>query len=182
MPGGPERRTRKQLLDQVDGVVLVIDSDPARLDENAAMVDELRKGLAEYARRLDDLPLVVQYNKRDLTDDYGVDELHRRLGLGGATVFESVATDGAACSRRLDHLEEGVRSLRARASAGSRLTPAAAPPLRRAARRPRPRRAPALPVSLPHRSGSRAPRAAVAATALAFEHAISRARAHTARR
>ena len=86
VPGSPEQAPmRKTLLDQVDGVVLVIDADPRRTPENAAMLEELRKGLADYARRLEDLPLVVQYNKRDLCDDYGIDELHRRLGLGGAS-------------------------------------------------------------------------------------------------
>jgi mutual gliding-motility protein MglA len=152
VPGGPEQApTRKQLLDQVDGVVLVIDSDPSRTDENAAMVDELRKGLAEYARRLDDLPLVVQYNKRDLTDDYGIDELHRRLGLGGATVFESVATDGRGLLQTLSTISKKViRALRgesisqapvrtpAAAAAAAGPMPAAVP-----AARPQPAPAPA---------------------------------------
>lgn len=114
VPGAPEQApTRKQLLDQVDGVVLVIDSDPRRTAENAALLEELRKGLADYARRLEDLPLVVQYNKRDLTDDYGIDELHRRLGLGSATVFEAVATEGRGLLQTLSTISKKVmRALR----------------------------------------------------------------------
>jgi hypothetical protein len=114
VPGGPEQApTRKQLLDQVDGIVLVIDSDPARAAENAALLEELRKGLADYARRLEDLPLVVQYNKRDLTDDYGIDELHRRLGLGSATVFEAVGTEGRGLLQTLSTISKKVmRALR----------------------------------------------------------------------
>jgi signal recognition particle receptor subunit beta len=133
VPGAPDQAPmRKQLLDQVDGVVLVIDSDRARTAENAAMLDELRKGLADYARRLDELPLVVQYNKRDLTDDYGIDELHRRLGLGGATVFEAVATEGRGLLQTLSTISKKVmRALRGE-SIGSPApaTPATAKPVR----------------------------------------------------
>ncbi|HEX5065263.1 MAG TPA: ADP-ribosylation factor-like protein [Myxococcota bacterium] len=138
VPGTPEQApVRKQLLDQVDGVVLVVDADPGRAAENAALVEELRKGLADYARRLEDLPLVVQYNKRDLTDDYGIDELHRRLGLGNATVFEAVATEGRGILQTLSTISKKVmRALReesigtpARASIG---TPAAAAPVQAA--------------------------------------------------
>ena len=114
VPGTPEQAPmRKQLLDQVDGVVLVVDADPRRAGENAALLEELRKGLSDYARRLEDLPLVVQYNKRDLTDDYGIDELHRRLGLGNATVFEAVATEGRGILQTLSTISKKVmRALR----------------------------------------------------------------------
>jgi signal recognition particle receptor subunit beta len=131
VPGSPEQAPmRKTLLDQVDGVVLVIDADPRRTPENAAMVEELRKGLADYARRLEDLPLVVQYNKRDLCDDYGIDELHRRLGLGGATVFEAVATEGRGLLQTLSTISKKVmRALREESigTAPATRTPVAAP-------------------------------------------------------
>jgi signal recognition particle receptor subunit beta len=126
VPGTPEQAPmRKQLLDQVDGVVLVVDADPRRAAENAALVEELRKGLADYARRLEDLPLVVQYNKRDLTDDYGIDELHRRLGLGNATVFEAVATEGRGILQTLSTISKKVMRALRDESIG---TPAATPP------------------------------------------------------
>lgn len=105
--------TRKQLLDEVDGVVLVVDSQEERIEENAAQLDELRKGLADYARSFDDLPLVVQYNKRDLSDDYVIDALHRRLELGNATVFESVAIEGTGVLQALSTISKKViRALR----------------------------------------------------------------------
>lgn len=113
-PGTPAQApTRKQLLDEVDGIVFLVDCQPEKLEENAAILDELRKGLDDYARDLEDLPLVVQYNKRDLCDDYGIDELHRRFGLGGATVFESVATDGTGVLQTLSTISKKViRTLR----------------------------------------------------------------------
>jgi signal recognition particle receptor subunit beta len=182
VPGGPEQApTRKSLLDQVDGVVLVIDSDPARAEENTAIVDELRKGLAEYARRLDDMPLVVQYNKRDLTDDYGIDELHRRLGLGGATVFESVATDGRGLLQTLSTISKKViRALRGE-SIGPPLSPAPAPPAPVATPPRAAAAAPAAPAPAPSRPPLARPQASPAAArpavpsppaARAFENAI----------
>lgn len=114
VPGGAEQGpTRKQLLDAVDGIVLVIDAQDDRIEENAAIVDELRKSLHDYARRLEDLPLVVQYNKRDLCDAYVIDELHRRMNLGGATVFETVATESTGVLQSLSTISKKViRALR----------------------------------------------------------------------
>ncbi|HVN36582.1 MAG TPA: ADP-ribosylation factor-like protein [Myxococcota bacterium] len=145
VPGSPEQAPmRKTLLDQVDGVVLVIDADPRRAPENAAMLEELRKGLADYARRLEDLPLVVQYNKRDLCDDYGIDELHRRLGLGGATVFEAVATEGRGLLQTLSTISKKVmRALREESVATQPVSPAVATRPAPAVAAPRPAPTPA---------------------------------------
>ncbi len=114
VPGSPEQApTRKQLLDQVDGIVFVVDAQSDRIDENVASLDELRKALADYARSLEEMPLVVQYNKRDLTDPYALEELHRRLGLADATVFEAVATEGSGLLQTLSTISKKViRTLR----------------------------------------------------------------------
>ncbi len=130
-PGAPEQApTRKQLLDEVDGIVLVVDSQESRIEENAAIVEELRKGLLEYARSLDEMPLVVQYNKRDLADDYGIDELHRRLDLGNTTVFESVAVESTGVLQALSTISKKViRSLRGESlGQGAPLEAPASPP------------------------------------------------------
>jgi hypothetical protein len=127
VPGGPEHApTRKQLLDRVDGVVLVVDAQRDRLDENLASFDELRSSLAAYGRSLADLPLVVQYNKRDLADPYALEELHRKLDLRGAAAFEAVAREGTGVLPTLTTISKGVvRVLRERSAA----TAAAAVPL-----------------------------------------------------
>ncbi|MGH0032109.1 MAG: GTP-binding protein [Myxococcota bacterium] len=129
VPGEPSQApTRKQLLDQVDGIVLVIDAQQSRIEENAALVDELRKSLADYARELSDLPLVVQYNKRDLSDAYVIDELHRRLELGNATVFETVASETTGVLQALSTISKKViRALRD-SSLGAHNRPAAPQP------------------------------------------------------
>ncbi|HKA15648.1 MAG TPA: ADP-ribosylation factor-like protein [Myxococcota bacterium] len=129
VPGAPEHApTRKQLLDQVDGIVFVVDCRRERAEENLTSLEELGKALEDYARSIDEIPLVVQYNKRDHADAYGAEELHRRLGLRGATVFEAVATEGTGLLQPLSTISKKViRALRGE-SQGQARTPLAPAP------------------------------------------------------
>lgn len=113
VPGGEDQAmTRKQLLDQVDGVVLVLDCSPGRIDANAAAIDELRQSLADYGQRLDSLPIVLQYNKRDVADPFAIESLHRRIGLREAAVFETIATTGHGVLPTLTTISKHVIRLR----------------------------------------------------------------------
>jgi signal recognition particle receptor subunit beta len=125
VPGEPEQApTRKLLLDQVDGVVFVADSQRERMEENVASFEELVKALGDYARRIEDTPLVVQYNKRDLADPYAIEELHRRLGVGNAAAFEAVATDGTGLLQTLSTISKKViRALRGQSFSDSSRAP-----------------------------------------------------------
>ncbi len=141
VPGAPEQApTRKQLLDRVDGVVLILDSTPERLDENVRSFEELQQALAAYGRRADRIPLVIQYNKRDLADPFAMEALHRKLDLGAAPVFEAVASQGSGVLETLSTISKRViRSLREREveDAGTE-GPAPAPREPRAPEPPRP--------------------------------------------
>ena len=114
VPGGADQApTRKQLLDQVDGVVMVIDSRREHIAENVSSLSELGEMLLDYGRKLEDVPLVLQYNKRDLSDPYVIEELHRKLKVNGAAVFEAVATENSGVLQTLSTLSKHViRSLR----------------------------------------------------------------------
>ncbi len=114
VPGGSNQApTRKQLLDQVDGIVMVVDSQRERIAENASSLAELGKMLLDYGRELEDVPLVLQYNKRDLADPYAIEELHRKLGMNGVAVFEAIATENSGVLQTLSTLSKHViRSLR----------------------------------------------------------------------
>jgi signal recognition particle receptor subunit beta len=125
IPGAPDQAmTRKQLLDEVDGIVIVLDSSPERIDANYAAIDELRASLAAYGRRLDAFPVVLQYNKRDIADPFAIEELHRRIGLDQVAVFETIATSGHGIlatlttmskhvirARRVDGVHDGPSSV-----------------------------------------------------------------------
>lgn len=57
---------RKLILRGVDGIVFVADSQPNRLRANAEAMRNLRENLAEFNIDIDEIPIVVQLNKRDL--------------------------------------------------------------------------------------------------------------------
>src|SRR5450432_291440 len=60
--------TRKLVLTGADGLVFVADSQAGRMDSNLESLENLRDNLEELGRSLSDVPHVLQYNKRDLTD------------------------------------------------------------------------------------------------------------------
>lgn len=113
VPGANDQSmTRKQLLDQVDGVILVLDCSPGRIEANAASIDELKTSLAAYGQRLESFPIVLQYNKRDVADPFAIEALHRRIGLPQAAVFETIATTGHGVLPTLTTISKHVVRLR----------------------------------------------------------------------
>src|SRR5438094_2606659 len=68
--------TRKLVLKGADAVVFVADSDPAKIDENQESLGNLRANLTEYGVRLEELPWVLQYNKRDLPNACSIEDLN----------------------------------------------------------------------------------------------------------
>ncbi len=86
--------TRKLVLRGVDGLVFVADSQRSKMDENVESFQNLVENLSEYGYNLDRIPLVFQYNKRDLSDISSVEELEKRLNPKGLPHFEAVAIKG----------------------------------------------------------------------------------------
>jgi len=94
--------TRKLVLKGVDGIVFVADSQKPMLDANVESLGNLRENLAEIGLNLDDIPLVVQLNKRDLPNVASVEDMitaldpHHRyehvesVASGGVGVFETL--------------------------------------------------------------------------------------------
>ncbi len=86
--------TRKLVLRGVDGLVFVADSQRAKMKENIESLENLKENLSEYGYKLEEIPVVFQYNKRDLPEICTVEELERTLNAWGAPYFEAVATQG----------------------------------------------------------------------------------------
>lgn len=61
--------TRKLVLKGVDGVVFVADSLEVRREKNMTSLKDLQQNLKEYGLNIAKIPLVMQYNKRDLADE-----------------------------------------------------------------------------------------------------------------
>src|SRR5210317_1459459 len=83
--------TRKLVLRGVDGLVFVADSQPDKMDENIESLINLEENLKEYGFDVDHLPIVIQYNKRDLPGVMSVEELDAKLNKRGWPSFEGSA-------------------------------------------------------------------------------------------
>lgn len=86
--------TRKLVLQGVDGVIFVADSDPEKMDENIESYANLIENLAEYGKDVRELPHVIQFNKRDLPNAMPVAEMDKRLNKFGVPTFEAIAYTG----------------------------------------------------------------------------------------
>lgn len=81
--------TRKLVLKGVDGVVFVADSTQGKMNENIESLQNLKDNLAEYGIDLNNFPLVLQYNKRDLQNIFTVDELNKALNPNNVPFVEA---------------------------------------------------------------------------------------------
>ncbi len=86
--------TRKLVLKGADAVVFVADSQRRLLEENIQSFENMRENLRENNIDPDDIPIVIQYNKRDLPDIMSVEELNAHLNKKGYPYFEAVAIEG----------------------------------------------------------------------------------------
>jgi hypothetical protein len=75
--------TRKLVLRGVDGIVFVADSLEVRREKNMLSLKDLQANLKEYGKSIFKVPLILQYNKRDLADDgiplMSVEQMERDL-------------------------------------------------------------------------------------------------------
>ena len=78
----------------IDGVVFVADSQEARMEANLYWLEQLAASLASAGLAIDRVPLVFQYNKRDVPGALPVAELDAALNPGKRPAFEAVATTG----------------------------------------------------------------------------------------
>jgi mutual gliding-motility protein MglA len=86
--------SRRLILKGVDGLVFVADSQAERMDANIAALENLYENLADYGYDPAQLPIVLQWNKRDLPNAVPTDELRRQLNPMGLRELEAVATTG----------------------------------------------------------------------------------------
>jgi signal recognition particle receptor subunit beta len=86
--------SRRLILRGVDGVVFCADSQLTRMDSNLESFDNLKINMREQGYDPDRIPLVLQYNKRDVNSVASVAELHALLNYRNVPEFEAVATTG----------------------------------------------------------------------------------------
>ncbi|MEK7271048.1 MAG: ADP-ribosylation factor-like protein [Planctomycetota bacterium] len=141
--------TRKLVLQGVDGVVFVADSQPDRMADNQESLKNLEANLQEYNRDIKNLSFVIQFNKRDLPGVLPVSDLDAKLNRFGVQTFSAIAKSGegvfptlkAICSLVLERLNNEFKKGGALRAAPVTPPPAGAPQ----APKPAPEAAPAPP-------------------------------------
>ncbi|MBX9765997.1 MAG: gliding-motility protein MglA [Bdellovibrionales bacterium] len=86
--------SRKLILKGLDGVVFVADSQRDRMDENLQSIQNLETNLKQQGYDIKNIPLVMQYNKRDLHDVVPVSEMRAALNRWNSPDFEATANQG----------------------------------------------------------------------------------------
>ncbi len=86
--------TRKLVLKGVDGVVFVADSQRPMLQANLESLRNLQINLEEMNLSAESMPIVLQYNKRDLPDVCSIEEMEQALNPRGWPSFGASAVSG----------------------------------------------------------------------------------------
>jgi len=121
--------TRRLVLKGVDGVVFVADSQAPALEPNEESLANLKQNLEELELSVPDVPLVLQYNKRDLRNILPVEKLQATLNPTGVPSFEAAAIHGVGVFETLKEISRlALRAVRDRLAADARAGSSAAPP------------------------------------------------------
>jgi len=86
--------TRKLVLKGADGLVFVADSQQKMMESNIESYKNMEENLLEIGLKLDEMPLVMQFNKRDLPNLASVEEMNTLINRHNAPFYEAVATTG----------------------------------------------------------------------------------------
>lgn len=100
--------SRQFILKGVDGIVFVIDSQRERLDANMESYESLEANLESQGYDMSKIPLVVQYNKRDLPSAMPVQELSRLFVRHEVPEYEGVAAKGVGVFETLTEITKLV--------------------------------------------------------------------------
>ena len=100
--------TRKLVLQGADGVVFVADSQIARHEANVESMENLQENLKNHGMNADTVPLVIQYNKRDVPNILTVAQLESDLNARGVPFFETCALNGVGVFEALKEITKLV--------------------------------------------------------------------------
>lgn len=102
--------TRKLVLQGADGVVFVADSQQSRLEDNIENMDNMNENLKKNDLSLDEIPIVLQFNKRDVVDLTPIEDLSKALNLRGWDQIEAIAISGIGVIETLKLISNKVLS------------------------------------------------------------------------
>ncbi len=87
--------SRRVILDGVDGIVFVADSQTERMDASIDSIEDLESNMESYGLELSEIPTVLQFNKRDLPSIASTEHMDKLLNRYEWPSIESVAIGGA---------------------------------------------------------------------------------------
>ncbi len=134
--------TRKLVLKGVDGIIFVADSQVPMLDANLESFENMKENLRELDIDIHSIPIVLQYNKRDLKNIVPVEELNQKLNVDGFPFVESSAINGTGVFETLKlaskHTLLSVKKKMAQPAAKKKPAPVAPPPAKETEPKPEP--------------------------------------------
>lgn len=86
--------SRKLILRGVDGIIFVADSQVERMDANIESLKSLERNLIDQGYDIGKIPMVMQWNKRDLPNATAAKDLHEALNKWNVPEFEAMAVKG----------------------------------------------------------------------------------------
>lgn len=100
--------SRKLILKGLDGVIFVADSQNERMEENREALHNLEKNLEQQGYDIHEIPLIMQYNKRDLPNAASLSELRSALNSYNAPEFEATASEGRGVFESLKSVSKSI--------------------------------------------------------------------------
>ncbi len=86
--------TRKAVLQRADGVAFIADSQLSQETINFESFENLENNLSIVGLDIEKMPLIVQFNKRDLSDIFPEEEVRRTWQATGIPIFMASALNG----------------------------------------------------------------------------------------
>ncbi len=100
--------SRKLILKGLDGVIFVADSQVERMDENLESLRNLERNLEQQGYDIKEIPLIMQYNKRDLPNVMSLAEMRSALNPYNAPEVEGCASEGKGVFESLKTVSKSI--------------------------------------------------------------------------
>lgn len=100
--------SRRFIMKGLDGVIFVADSQKERMEENLQSLKNLEKNLEQQGYDIREIPLVMQYNKRDLPNISSVAEMRNLLNPYNAPEIEACASRGTGVLESLKTVSKSI--------------------------------------------------------------------------
>ena len=103
--------SRKLILKNLDGVIFVADSQQERMEENIQSMKNLENNLSKLGFDIKEIPMVIQYNKRDLPNALPLEEMRTALNHHNKPEFEGTAHQGGGVFEAFKTVSKSIVSV-----------------------------------------------------------------------